>query len=88
MIKIEFFSNKLIQSYLNEFSKNLNALPTDIKNQHIEEVKCDLYENALEKFNNGINSKEIPEMILREYLSPKKLANEILGDYDIINGNK
>jgi uncharacterized membrane protein len=83
MRKDRFFSNQLIQSYLDDFSKRLNDLPPDIKQQHIQEVQSDLYEKALEKEKKGISPEEIPQSVLMEFLSPKQLAAAILAEYDM-----
>ncbi|WML43846.1 hypothetical protein [Neobacillus sp. PS3-40] len=81
MDKQYFFSNNLIQSYINELSRNLLGLPQNIIEQHILEIKSDLYENAIEKSKAGFLEREIPQYVVTEFLSPQKLAIEIIEEY-------
>lgn len=81
MDKNHFFSSNQIQGFLNDFRRNLIDLPASIKEQHVLEIKSDLYENAVKKSNTGVPENEIPQHVLREFLPPQKLANEILIEY-------
>ncbi|MDA2192343.1 MULTISPECIES: hypothetical protein [unclassified Bacillus cereus group] len=56
MNKEQFFSNELIASFLHDFHKGLMNLPTSAREQHVLEIKSDLYENALRKESEGIPS--------------------------------
>ena len=49
MNKEQFFANELIISFLHDFQKGLMNLPTSAREQHVLEIKSDLYENALSK---------------------------------------
>jgi len=80
-----FFSNNVIDSFINDLSRNLIDLPQNLKEQHIMEIKSDLYESAVEKERAGVPDKEIAQVVLRDFLPPQKLAIEILGEYSEIN---
>ncbi|PEE25996.1 hypothetical protein CON98_32940, partial [Bacillus toyonensis] len=54
MNKEQFFSNELITSFLHDLHKGLMNLPTSAREQHVLEIKSDLYENALCKESEGI----------------------------------
>ncbi|MGE6553056.1 HAAS signaling domain-containing protein [Bacillus mycoides] len=79
--KENFFSNSLIKSFIDDLTKSLSRLPSDLKEQHILEIKSDLHSNALEKEKNGISEEKLPQEVLKEFISPKQLANEILLEY-------
>ena len=60
-------------------------LPTSAREQHVLEIKSDLYENALSKESEGIPSGVIPSQVIAEFLPPKELAKEIAVEYtDVI----
>ncbi|HDR7774868.1 TPA: hypothetical protein QCY06_000506 [Bacillus tropicus] len=85
MNKEQFFSNELIASFLHDFHKGLMNLPTSAREQHVLEIKSDLYENALRKESEGIPSASIPSQVIAEFLPPKELAKEIAAEYiDVI----
>ncbi|WP_411469714.1 hypothetical protein [Bacillus thuringiensis] len=85
MNKEQFFSNELIASFLHDFHKGLMNLPTSAREQHVLEIKSDLYENALRKESEGIPSGVIPSQVIEEFLPPKELAKEIAAEYtDVI----
>lgn len=72
MNKEQFFSNELITSFLHDLHKGLTNLPASAREQHVLEIKSDLYENALSKESE-------------EFLPPKELAQEIAVEYtDVI----
>jgi hypothetical protein len=83
--KQHFFSNNVIDSYINDLSRNLIDLPQNIKEQHILEIKSDLYESAVEKLREGFPEKEVPQVVLKDFLPSQKLANEILEEYSEID---
>lgn len=87
MFKDDFFSNEHIKSYLVDLDKKLSSLPTNIKQQYLDEIKSDLFELALEKDKNGVKQDKIPLEVLREFISAKQLANEILLEHEN-DGNK
>ncbi|EMJ6442288.1 MULTISPECIES: HAAS signaling domain-containing protein [Bacillus] len=85
MNKEQFFANELIASFLHDIHKGLMNLPTSSREQHMLEIKSDLYENALSKENNGMPPALIPQHVIEEFLSPKELAQEIAAEYtDVI----
>ena len=85
MNKEQFFANELIISFLHDFQKGLMNLPTSAREQHVLEIKSDLYENALSKESEGIPSGVIPSQVIAEFLPPKELAKEIAVEYtDVI----
>ncbi|PFA14120.1 hypothetical protein [Bacillus cereus] len=85
MNKEQFFANELITSFLQDFHKGLMNLPTSAREQHVLEIKSDLYENALNKESEGIPSASIPSQVIEEFLPPKELAQEIAVEYtDVI----
>ncbi|AAT60931.1 MULTISPECIES: HAAS signaling domain-containing protein [Bacillus cereus group] len=85
MNKEQFFANELIISFLHDFQKDLMNLPTSAREQHVLEIKSDLYENALRKESEGIPSGVIPSQVIEEFLPPKELAKEIAAEYtDVI----
>ncbi|HDR7564577.1 MULTISPECIES: HAAS signaling domain-containing protein [Bacillus] len=85
MNKEQFFSNELIVSFLHDLHKGLMNLPTSAREQHVLEIKSDLYENALSKESEGIPSASIPSQVIEEFLPPKELAKEITVEYtDVI----
>ncbi|MBG9829118.1 hypothetical protein [Bacillus wiedmannii] len=85
MNKEQFFSNELIASFLQDFDKGLMNLPISAREQHVLEIKSDLYENALSKESEGIPLVSIPSQVIEEFLPPKELAQEIAGEYtDVI----
>lgn len=85
MNKEQFFANELIISFLHDFQKGLMNLPTSAREQHVLEIKSDLYENALRKESEGIPSEVIPSQVIEEFLPPKELAKEIAAEYtDVI----
>ncbi|MGG5739381.1 MULTISPECIES: HAAS signaling domain-containing protein [Bacillus cereus group] len=85
MNKEQFFANELITSFLQDFHKGLMNLPTSAREQHVLEIKSDLYENALSKESEGIPSASIPSQVIEEFLPPKELAQEIAVEYtDVI----
>lgn len=85
MNKEQFFSNELIASFLHDLHKGLINLPTSTREQHVLEIKSDLYENALSKESEGIPSASIPSQVIEEFLPPKELAKEIAVEYtDVI----
>ncbi|MCU5513245.1 hypothetical protein OCF62_01475 [Bacillus wiedmannii] len=85
MNKEQFFSNELITSFLQDFNKGLMNLPISAREQHVLEIKSDLYENALCKESGGIPLASIPSQVIEEFLPPKELAKEIAGEYtDVI----
>ncbi|HDR6300645.1 hypothetical protein QCI44_03975 [Bacillus cereus group sp. RP37] len=85
MNKDQFFANELITSFLQDFHKGLMNLPTSAREQHVLEIKSDLYENALRKENDEIPSALIPQHVIEEFLPPKELAQEIAAEYtDVI----
>ncbi|MHC2833076.1 DUF1700 domain-containing protein [Bacillus sp. F9_6S_D1_P_5] len=85
MNKEQFFSNELIASFLHDFHKGLMNLPTSAREQHVLEIKSDLYENALRKESEGIPLGIIPSQVIEEFLPPKELAKEIAVEYtDVI----
>ncbi|MEN8648990.1 hypothetical protein ABFE25_31125 [Bacillus toyonensis] len=89
--KENFFSNELIRSFINDLTRTLNTLPTNLKEQHILEIKSDLYSSAVEKQKNGITENKIPQEVLKEFISSKQLGNEILLGYtesELIQNNK
>ncbi|PFZ32415.1 hypothetical protein [Bacillus wiedmannii] len=81
MNKEQFFSNELITSFLQDFNKGLMNLPISAREQHVLEIKSDLYENALCKESGGIPLASIPSQVIEEFLPPKELAKEIAGEY-------
>lgn len=81
MNKEQFFANELIISFLHDFQKGLMNLPTSAREQHVLEIKSDLYENALRKESEGIPSGVIPSQVIEEFLPPKELATEIAAEY-------
>ncbi|MDA2627601.1 MULTISPECIES: HAAS signaling domain-containing protein [Bacillus] len=85
MNKEQFFSNELIASFLHDFHKGLMNLPTSAREQHVLEIKSDLYENALSKESERIPPANIPSQVIAEFLPPKELAKEIAAEYtDVI----
>ncbi|MGE6344335.1 HAAS signaling domain-containing protein [Bacillus mycoides] len=85
MNKEQFFSNELIVSFLHDLHKGLMNLPTSAREQHMLEIKSDLYENALSKGSEGIPPATIPSQVIEEFLPPKELAKEIAAEYtDVI----
>ncbi|PEW35571.1 hypothetical protein CN431_25255 [Bacillus cereus] len=62
----QFFANELITSFLQDFHKGLMNLPTSAREQHVLEIKSDLYENALRKENDEIPSALIPQHVIEE----------------------
>ncbi|WP_342378275.1 HAAS signaling domain-containing protein [Bacillus thuringiensis] len=85
MNKEQFFSNELIISFLHDFHKGLMNLPTSAREQHVLEIKSDLYENALSKESERIPPANIPSQVIAEFLPPKELAKEIAAEYtDVI----
>ncbi len=78
----------MIDSYINDLSRNLIDLPKSIKEQHIAEIKSDLFESAVEKEREGVPEKELPHIVLKDFLPPRQLANEILDEYSDININE
>ncbi|TPV43578.1 HAAS signaling domain-containing protein [Bacillus dicomae] len=89
MNKEQFFSNELIASFLHDFQKGLMNLPTSAREQHVLEIKSDLYENALRKESEGIPLEIIPSQVIEEFLPPKELAQEIAGEYtDVIQNTQ
>ncbi|QWG35626.1 hypothetical protein E0M25_26560 [Bacillus mycoides] len=85
MNKEQFFSNELIASFLQDLHKGLMNLPTSTREQHVLEIKSDLYENALSEESDGIPSAMIPQQVIEEFLPPKELAKEIAAEYtDVI----
>ncbi|EOQ08923.1 hypothetical protein KQ3_04031 [Bacillus cereus B5-2] len=66
MNKDQFFANELITSFLQDFHKGLMNLPTSAREQHVLEIKSDLYENALRKENDEIPSALIPQHVIEE----------------------
>ncbi|MDA1585708.1 hypothetical protein PDK27_18150 [Bacillus cereus group sp. TH230-1LC] len=85
MNKEQFFANELITSFLHDLHKGLMNLPTPAREQHVLEIKSDLYENALSKESEGVPLEIIPSQVIAEFLSPKELAQEIAGEYtDVI----
>lgn len=85
MNKEQFFSNELITSFLQDFNKGLMNLPISAREQHVLEIKSDLYENALCKESGGIPLASIPSQVIEEFLPPKELAKETAGEYtDVI----
>ncbi|MBE3570070.1 MAG: hypothetical protein IMW92_08165 [Bacillales bacterium] len=82
MRKDRFFSHQLIQSYLEDFSKRLHDLPSNVKQQYIQKVQSDLFEKALEKEKKGGSPEEIPQSVLMECLSPDELAADLLKEND------
>ncbi|HDR7704022.1 TPA: hypothetical protein QCX91_001591 [Bacillus thuringiensis] len=85
MNKEQFFSNELIASFLDDLHKGLMNLPTSAREQHMLEIKSDLYENALSKESEEIPLEIIPSQVIEEFLPPKELAQEIAGEYtDVI----
>ncbi|MDA2513690.1 hypothetical protein VSK70_20155 [Bacillus sp. WOD8 KX774193] len=85
MNKEQFFSNELIISFLHDFQKGLMNLPTSAREQHVLEIKSDLYENALSKESERIPPANIPSQVIAEFLPPKELAKEIAAEYtDVI----
>ena len=85
--KKSFFSDHYIQSFLSTLNKNLSNLPTEIREQHILEIESDLYSNAVDKETNGVKG-ELAQIVLKDYSSPKLLADEILAEYDTDIFNK
>lgn len=81
MNKEQFFANELIISFLHDFQKGLMNLPISAREQHVLEIKSDLYENALRKESEGIPSGVIPSQVIAEFLPPKELAKEIAAEY-------
>lgn len=57
MNKEQFFSNELIVSFLHDLHKGLMNLPTSAREQHVLEIKSDLYENALSKKVKGYHQQ-------------------------------
>lgn len=85
MNKEQFFANELIASFLHDLHKGLMKLPTPAREQHVLEIKSDLYENALRKESEGIPLEAIPSQVIEEFLPPKELAKEIAVEYtDVI----
>ncbi|MED0933962.1 hypothetical protein P4T29_20465 [Bacillus mobilis] len=85
MNKEQFFSNELITSFLHDLHKGLMNLPASAREQHVLEIKSDLYENALCKESEGIPLASIPSQVIEEFLPPKELAQEIAVEYtDVI----
>lgn len=78
--KNNFFSNNLIKSFIHDLYKNFKEIPDDIKEQYILEIKSHLYSVALEKQKKGIEMEQIPQEVLKDFSSPKKLAAEILAE--------
>ncbi|MFT8319902.1 MAG: hypothetical protein ABF649_03255 [Bacillus sp. (in: firmicutes)] len=81
MDKNLFFSNSLIKSFLNDLSKNLISLPFELREQHISEIESDLYANAIELSKQGKKDEDIPQEVLKDYLSPKSIATAIQSEY-------
>ena len=71
MNKEQFFANELIASFLHDLHKGLMNLPTSAREQHMLEIKSDLYENALCKESEGIPLGIIPSQVIEEFLPPK-----------------
>ncbi|HHT7240402.1 MULTISPECIES: HAAS signaling domain-containing protein [Bacillus] len=89
MNKEQFFSNELIASFLHDFHKGLMELPTSTREQHVLEIKSDLYENALSKESDEISLAIISQQVIEEFLPPKELAKEIAAEYtDVIHDAK
>ncbi|MBJ8050761.1 hypothetical protein JDS87_01735 [Bacillus cereus] len=89
MNKEQFFSNELIASFLQDLHKGLMNLPTSTREQHVLEIKSDLYENALSKESDGISLATIPQQVIEEFIPPKELAKEIAAEYaDVIHDAK
>jgi len=89
MNKEQFFSNELITSFLHDLHKGLTNLPTSAREQHVLEIKSDLYENALSKESEGIPLEIIPSQVIEEFLPPKELAQEITVEYtDVIQNTQ
>ncbi|GMR67386.1 MULTISPECIES: hypothetical protein [Bacillus] len=85
MNKEQFFANELIASFLHDLHKGLMNLPTSAREQHMLEIKSDLYENALSKESERIPSANIPSQVIAEFLPSKELAKEIAAEYtDVI----
>ena len=57
MNKEQFFANELIASFLHDLQKGLMKLPTSAREQHMLEIKSDLYENALRKKVKGYHQE-------------------------------
>ena len=53
-------------------------LPTSAREQHVLEIKSDLYENALSKESEGIPSASIPSQVIAEFLPPKETSKRKL----------
>lgn len=85
MNKEQFFVNELIAAFLHDLHKGLMNLPTSAREQHMLEIKSDLYENALSKESERIPSANIPSQVIAEFLPSKELAKEIAAEYtDVI----
>ncbi|MEW4226390.1 hypothetical protein [Rossellomorea marisflavi] len=76
-----FFSNSLVENYLTNLNNNLKNLPYDIRKQHIEEVKADLYNNALSLSRNDKAEDEVSKKVIGDFIPPQELAKEIQREY-------
>ncbi|MFJ8528097.1 hypothetical protein [Bacillus sp. NPDC094106] len=81
MNKDVFFADQYVTSFLHDFNQPLMDLPVEIREQHVLEIKSDLYEQALEKANEGIALALIPQQVVQEFLPPKQLARKITAEY-------
>ncbi|AKG03432.1 hypothetical protein AAV35_000645 [Salimicrobium jeotgali] len=82
MNKDVFFSSSTVKNFLNKLSYYLKSLPNDDRYRHIEEIKSELYEYALElDASKSVNDREIPEDVVNNFAPPKVIADEITEEY-------
>ncbi|SDJ73639.1 HAAS signaling domain-containing protein [Salimicrobium halophilum] len=82
MNKDVFFSSGIVKNFIDKLSYHLKSLPNDIRDQHIAEVKSDLYDHALElNASKSLSNNEIPEQVINDFTSPEVIADEITEEY-------
>lgn len=83
MVNKLFFDNKTIANFVSTLRRELDSLPPKIREQHIDEIKSELYEKSIEKIREGFDERDVPAEVVKDFSSPKEIAINILSDYGI-----
>ena len=83
MVNKLFFDDKTIANFVSTLRRELDSLPPKIREQHIDEIKSELYEKSIEKNQEGFDERDVPTEVVKDFSPPKEIAINILSDYGI-----
>lgn len=77
-----FFADSSVNHFMKKLNNHLQNIPHDIRKQHIDEIKADLYNRALSLSKKEDSEDGIPQKVMADFVSPHELASGIQHEYE------